>query len=81
MLGAVVLNNTLTLGVLLLLVAMFDLPFGYAPELLSILAVVTAVGLLSRKHTTLRLWFIVPIALLFPGTPLLYTFLKGVASG
>lgn len=65
--GAVVMNNTLVLGCLLVVVHAHGLPLGrYAGEALLVAAPTLAVAFLGATRTTVRAWVALPLLAMYP---------------
>lgn len=64
--GAVVMNQTMVLGALLLVVHIQGLPMRYAREALIMTVPAIAVGWLGATRTTVRAWVALPLLLLYP---------------
>jgi len=64
--GAVTMNNTLCLGVFLLVIFLQDLSWTYTAEVFTIVFSTTLVGLLGYSRTTFKTWLSWPVLSLYP---------------
>ena len=74
--GAVCMNNTLVLGMFLILVYTKSLSWTYTAETFVTLLLILLVGLLGMSAYTFRTWVGIAILLLYPLTIGLVVFLK-----
>lgn len=66
--GAVTMNNTLVLGLFLLVVWSQRLPWVYSSEVLVIVLSTLAVAALGVSRNTFKLWMALPALLLYPAS-------------
>ncbi|KAK9907616.1 hypothetical protein WJX75_007049 [Coccomyxa subellipsoidea] len=64
--GAVTMNNTMCLGLFLLVMHIQRLPWTYSSEVLVTVGATALVGLLGYTHTTFRSFWAVPVLALYP---------------
>eukprot|EP00769_Ergobibamus_cyprinoides_P000856 gnl/Ergobibamus_cyprinoides/1865.p1 GENE.gnl/Ergobibamus_cyprinoides/1865~~gnl/Ergobibamus_cyprinoides/1865.p1 ORF type:complete len:166 (+),score=74.24 gnl/Ergobibamus_cyprinoides/1865:284-781(+) len=64
--GAAIMNASLVLGVFCVLVAFTGIPWAFSAEVICILAVTLAVGILGATRTTYPAWMALPILALYP---------------
>lgn len=66
--GAVTLNNTLVLGLFLLVVHARGLPWVYSSEVTVIVAATLAIGALGSGRSTFPAWLALPVMALYPAS-------------
>lgn len=66
--GAVTMNNTLVLGLFLLVVWIQRLEWVYSSEVAVIVSATLAIGALGVSRNTFRAWLAVPALLLYPAS-------------
>jgi hypothetical protein len=66
--GAVTMNNTLVLGLFLLVVYTQRLPWVYSSEVAAIVTATLIVGAVGVSRSTFRLWLAIPALLLYPAS-------------
>lgn len=66
--GAVTMNNTLVLGLFLLVVWIQRLEWVYSSEVTVIVAATLAIGALGVSRNTFKLWMAIPAILLYPAS-------------
>mmetsp|Transcript_38807 Transcript_38807/g.91895 ORF Transcript_38807/g.91895 Transcript_38807/m.91895 type:complete len:533 (+) Transcript_38807:126-1724(+) len=64
--GAVTMNNTLCLGVFLLVIAIQGLSWTYTAEVFTIVASTVVVGAVGYSSTTFRTWVALPVLAIYP---------------
>ncbi|KAL6067188.1 hypothetical protein QOT17_008981 [Balamuthia mandrillaris] len=79
--GAVVLNNTLALGVFLLMITYRGLVWNFSAEIVCIAVTLVGVGAIALFNRTIRVIWVIPVALFYPLSIGLVVFLESDVVG
>ena len=74
--GAVTMNNTMCLGLFLLVIYVQNLDWEYSAEVLVTVLSTLAIGAMAWSRVSFPTWFAFPVLALWPGSVLLMVFLK-----